>query len=38
MEGKILSIDKKSGNVKIETIIFGRPSELSIDFGQIEKI
>jgi len=38
MEGKILSIDKKSGNVKIETIIFGRPSELSIEFGQIEKI
>ncbi|MGI5900821.1 MAG: transcription termination/antitermination protein NusG [Christensenellales bacterium] len=37
MEGKILSIDKETGNVVIELIIFGRPTETTIDFGQIEK-
>ena len=36
-EGKILSIDKESGDVQIEAIFFGRPTTVKVDFGEIEK-
>jgi len=37
-EGKILSIDKESGAVRVETIFFGRPTPVDVDFSEIEKI
>lgn len=35
--GRILAIDKNSGLVKLETVFFGRPTELEVDFADIEK-
>lgn len=35
--GRILSIDKETGLVKLETVFFGRPTELEVDFADIEK-
>ncbi len=35
--GKILDINKDSGIVKLETVFFGRPTVLEVDFADIEK-
>lgn len=35
--GRILDIDKNTGLVKLETVFFGRPTELEVDFADIEK-
>ncbi|MCH3977145.1 MAG: transcription termination/antitermination protein NusG [Bacilli bacterium] len=37
-EGRITSIDKDTGNVKLEAVFFGRPTVLEVEFAQIEKI
>jgi transcriptional antiterminator NusG len=37
-EGKIVTIDKASGVVKVETIFFGRSTSVEVDFSEIEKI
>lgn len=36
-EGKILSIDKENGTVEIETIFFGRKTNVTVDFSDIGK-
>lgn len=36
--GRILNIDKTTGLVKLETVFFGRPTELEVDFADIEKV
>ncbi|MEG1222343.1 MAG: transcription termination/antitermination protein NusG [Bacilli bacterium] len=38
MEGKIVSIDTETNIVKVETVFFGRPTALEVDFSIIEKI
>lgn len=35
--GRILTIDKETGIVKLETVFFGRPTVLEVDFADIEK-
>ena len=37
-EGRILSIDRSTGAVEIETLFFGRTTKASVDFSEIEKI
>ena len=37
-EGRILSIDRETGVVEIETVFFGRTTKASVDFSEIEKI
>lgn len=37
-EGTILSIDKDTGNCRVETIFFGRATPVDVDFSEIEKI
>ena len=37
-EGRILSIDREKGLVEIETIFFGRPTKVEVEFAEIEKI
>ena len=37
-EGKILSINKDTGAVEIETVFFGRTTRVEVDFSEIEKI
>ena len=37
-EGTILSIDKNTGIVEIETIFFGRSTKAEVEFSEIEKI
>ena len=37
-EGKILSINKDTGAVEIETVFFGRTTKVEVDFSEIEKI
>jgi len=37
-EGKIQSIDKDSGSVKVETVFFGRATSVDVDFSEIEKV
>lgn len=37
-EGKIVSIDKDTGNCRVETIFFGHPTPVDVDFSEIEKI
>ena len=37
-EGRILSINKDTGVVEIETIFFGRTTKVEVDFSEIEKI
>ena len=37
-EGKILSINKDTGAVEIETIFFGRATKVEVDFSEIDKI
>jgi transcription termination/antitermination protein NusG len=37
-EGKISSIDKDTGACRIETLFFGRPTPVDVDFSEIEKI
>lgn len=37
-EGRILSIDSETGNVKVEISFFGRSTEADVDFSEIEKI
>lgn len=37
-EGKVISIDRNTGAVKIEVTLFGRPTLVDVDFGEIEKI
>jgi len=37
-EGHILSINKETGNVEVETLFFGRTTHIEVDFSEIEKI
>jgi transcriptional antiterminator NusG len=37
-EGKIVTIDKASGLVNVETVFFGRATSVEVDFSEIEKI
>ena len=37
-EGKIVSINKDTGAVELETIFFGRTTKVEVDFSEIEKI
>lgn len=37
-EGRILSIDKENGIVVVETIFYGRASNVEVDFSSIDKI
>lgn len=37
-EGKILSIDKETGNFRVETVFFGRATPVDVDFSEIDKI
>jgi transcriptional antiterminator NusG len=37
-EGKIISIDKTTGNCRVETVFFGRATQVDVDFGEIERI
>jgi transcriptional antiterminator NusG len=37
-EGKIVTIDKATGLVKVETVFFGRSTSVEVDFSEIEKI
>ena len=37
-EGTILSIDRETGAVSVETIFFGRSTKVEVDFSQIDKI
>jgi len=37
-EGKILSINKDTGAVEIETVFFGRTTKVEVDFSEIERI
>ena len=37
-EGKIISIDKTTGNCRVETLFFGRSTPVDVDFSEIEKI
>ena len=37
-EGRIISINKETGAVEIETIFFGRTTKVEVDFSEIEKI
>ena len=37
-EGKIISIDKETGAVRVETVFFGKSTPADLDFSEIEKI
>ena len=37
-EGRILSINKDTGAVELETIFFGRTTKVEVDFSEIDKI
>lgn len=37
-EGKILSINKETSTVEIETLFFGRSTKAEVDFSEIEKL
>ena len=38
IEGTILSIDKETGIVEVETVFFGRSTKAVVEFSEIEKI
>jgi Transcription antiterminator len=38
VEGKIVSIDKESGNVRVDTIFFGRHTPVDVEFSEIVKL
>ncbi|MDD4154087.1 MAG: KOW motif-containing protein, partial [Bacilli bacterium] len=37
-EGHILSIDKETGACRVETVFFGRPTPVDVEFSEIERI
>ena len=37
-EGRIVSIDKDTGAVEIETVFFGRTTKVEVDFSEIERV
>ena len=37
-EGNILSINKETGVVEVETVFFGRSTKVEVDFSEIERI
>ena len=37
-EGRIISINKETGAVELETVFFGRPTRVEVDFSEIDKI
>jgi len=37
-EGNIVSINRESGAVELETIFFGRSTKVEVEFSEIEKI
>ncbi|MCQ2776330.1 MAG: transcription termination/antitermination protein NusG [Bacilli bacterium] len=37
-EGTIVSINRETGNVEVETIFFGRSTKVEVDFSEIERI
>jgi transcription antitermination factor NusG len=37
-EGRIIEIDRETGNVKIEAVFFGRVTTADINFALIEKV
>jgi len=37
-EGKIISINKESGQVEVDAIFFGKSTKIEVDFSEIERI
>ena len=37
-EGRILSINRETGVVEVETLFFGKSTKVEVDFSEIEKI
>ena len=37
-EGTIVTFDKESGSVRVQTIFFGRPTVVDVDFSEIDRI
>jgi transcriptional antiterminator NusG len=37
-EGKIISINKETGECRVDTVFFGRSTPVDVDFSEIEKI
>ena len=37
-EGRIISINKETGQVDVEAIFFGRSTKIEVDFSEIERI
>ena len=37
-EGNIISINKETGSVEVETLFFGRSTKVEVDFSEIEKL
>ena len=37
-EGKIVSFDKSTGTVVVETVFFGRSTSVEVEFADIDKI
>ena len=37
-EGNILSIDRETGIVAVQTVFFGRETRVEVDFSEIERI
>ena len=37
-EGHILSINRETGVVEVETVFFGRSTKVEVDFSEIERI
>ena len=37
-EGTIVSINRETGAVELETVFFGRTTKAEVDFSEIEKI
>ena len=37
-EGRVVSIDKDTGAVEIETVFFGRTTKVEVDFSEIERV
>lgn len=38
MEGEVIDVNKEKGKLKVKVEIFGRPSEVEVDFIQVESL
>lgn len=38
MEGEVIEVNKEKGKLKVKVDIFGRPSEVEVDFMQVESL